>query len=732
MRPRTYLGLALAGVLLLGLVLIQAFPLRPPPPLAGPQAGRLVLAADGLALGQTGQPHRLQAPLLRPEQIPPLVEAAALAAEDRRFFSHPGVDPLALARALWQNLSAGRVVSGGSTITMQLARLLHPAPRTLGGKLREMLRALRLEAGLSKREILCAYLNRAPFGGPMVGLGSACLRLWDQPPGRLSPAQAALLMSLPQDPARLLRAAQRPRLQTRRNHVLAAMAQAGALSPAALARASVAPLDLDRPRREGPPAPHFLTALAARLPARAPREVATFLDRDLQLALDSLVARVCAQGWERGLRQAAILVLDNRDLSVKAWVGSPDFAALPHGQVDGVLARRQPGSALKPFLYALALDWGHELADQVEDEPLALRVAGGSFRPLDYDGQTRGRVSLRVALASSLNLPALRLTRLMGPPALLQALRDLGFALPLAAQHYGLGLSLGDGEVSLLEMTQAYAALARGGEFAPARLWQGQKPALSHRVFSPAACRLVADVLADDRARASGFGRHGVLELPFPAAVKTGTSQNHRDNWCLGFTSAYTVGVWAGNFSGAPMVGLSGVEGAAPLWRQAMLLLHHQSPGELPPWPAGVELRPLGPPGPGAVLEYFMPRPQPAPAQVQGPAPQPDLELIAPLDGAVYALDPDLDPSLQVLTCRVEAGQGWQKILWRLDGQPLAPGPDPRQARAPLRPGRHVLEVTAWVQGRPSRARARFIVQGLGRPLPRAARKPHAGNGEVS
>jgi penicillin-binding protein 1C len=401
------------------------------------------------------------------------------------------------------------------------------------------------------------------------------------------------------------------------------------------------------------------------------------------------------------------------------------------GQVDGVLALHQPGSALKPFLYSLALERGYTLATVLRDEPLALPLEGGAaFRPADYDRLHRGPVSLRVALASSLNLPALRLAQDLGAQALLARLRDLNLGLPQSAEHYGLGLALGDGEVSLLELAQAYAALANGGAWAPARLWRGQAMEQPRPVIEAQAAALVNAALSDDRARALSFGREGVLALPFAAAVKTGTSQHHRDNWCLGYTADYTVGVWAGNFEGQPMRGVSGVSGAAPLWRQVMLLLHRERPGGLPAAPG---LRKLWvcpesgllatPACPAREEEEFAPRTPPPGAcglhgALAGPAPPapPRLSLLAPVAEGVYALDPDVDPSLQVLTCRAVAEGQVSGAGWRLDGRELPPGPEPLRARLGLTPGRHRLEVRAWGSGGEAVLEAGFTVVGPARP----------------
>lgn len=724
-RVARWAALLLAGGLALALAAVLLWPGQLPTAGYGPAADRLLLAADGRLIASQAHPARRAGPWLTPAEIPPLVAAAALAAEDHRFLHHPGVDPLALGAALWQNLRAGRVVRGASTLTMQVARQERPARRTLAAKLRETARALWLETRLTKAEILGQYLNRAPFGGPLVGLAAASRELLAKPPDRLSPAEAALLLALPQDPARLLQPSQRPRLIARRDRILRAMARDGHLTPASLERALAEPLGL-RPGQPQVDAPHFAAALATRLPPAWSGEVGTDLDPGLQDAASLLARATVAAHRPAGVEQAAVLVLRNRDRAVLAWVGSVDFNAPDAGQVDGVLAMRQPGSALKPFIYALALERGLTLADRLADAPFTRAVAGGAFRPVDYDGRQRGPVSLRVALASSLNLPALRLVEALDPAAVLRRLRDLGLDLPRDPEHYGLGLALGDGEVSLLELTTAYAALADQGRWLPARLWRGQAPAEPRRVMDPAAAALIGEVLADDAARAPGFGRHGVLALPFPAAVKTGTSQRHRDNWCLGFTADYTVGVWVGNFASDPMRGVSGVSGAAPLWRQVMLHLHRQRPGGLPPLPPGVVAdrvcldsgHRVGPNCPASQEELFLADhlpPGPCPVHAQTPAlpGPPRLTLVTPAPDAVYALDPDLEPDLQVLACAAQAEGPISGTQWRLNGHPLASGPEPLTARLPLAPGQHRLELRAWGPGGESRVAARFAVLGL-------------------
>ncbi len=658
----------------------------------------LILAGDGSGLARLNSMGLRRGPWLPASDIPPLVKAAALAAEDKRFFSHPGLDPLALMRAVWQNLKAGRVVSGGSTITMQLARQLDPGPRSLMQKLRETAHAISLEAKLNKEQILCQYLNRAPFGGPVVGLGAAS-RIWfGKHPSALSPAQAALLMALPQDPARLMLPSHRMRLKARRNRILLAMAKSGGLNQDTLQRSLAAPLQFAADRLI-PVAPHFVRSVGKVMQNAHKGSMRTYLDPGLQKKLTAMAYRTCQRGAAKGLRKASVLVLRNSDLAVMAWVGTPDYGDPDGGQVDGVLARRQPGSALKPFIYGLALEKGRTLADMIEDEPFNLPVASGVFRPMDYDKKHRGKVRIRQALACSLNLPALRLVAELSPAAVLERLRALGLKLPLSPEHYGIGLALGNGEVNLLELTSAYAALARGGSWAPARFLHSQalKPV---QVMDRISCRLIGDVLADDLARTPAFGQDSVLDLPFPAAVKTGTSQKHRDNWCVGYTEKYTVGVWAGNYQGQPMDGISGTTGAGPLWREAMLLLHQNISPALPPWPAGV-IRRLVKEDQGSYWEYFAPADSGAkPPEAPSNTVQAELELLSPVQDAVYALDPDLPPSLQVLHCKAKAPHGVQSVAWRLNGRSLAQGPNALSVRAPLQPGQHHLQLVARLDGR--------------------------------
>lgn len=520
------------------------------------------------------------------------MQRALIAAEDRRFARHPGVDPLAMLRAASQLAAERRVVSGASTLTQQLARTLRPRPRTLAGKLGEMALALRIEASLSKREILEQYLNRVSFGPGLRGAPAASRFYFDKPAGDLSLAEAAALAALPRGPslydprrgAGLL-------LVRRRDRILERMLAGGLASAAEVAAARAEPLAL-APRGGGLGAPHLVEGVlsgaidGAAGPLRdRVSEVTLSIDRGLQRELEVLALETARGLADRAVTAAAAVVIDNASGEILAYVGSPgagDEARLGHN--DGVLARRQPGSALKPFVYELAMErlgWGAGTA--LPDVALELPLPSGSYAPRNYDGRFHGPVRLREALASSYNIPAVWAAAALGPERVLDRLRALGFAtLDREASHYGAAIALGDGEVRLLDLAAAYAALARGGLHLPPRAVLAAKdragaeiplppPPPPARVLDPVRARIITDILADPRARVGAFGEDSALELPFAAAVKTGTSKGFRDNVAVGYTPDLTVAVWVGNFDGAPMGGVSGVTGAGPLLHAALV-----------------------------------------------------------------------------------------------------------------------------------------------------------------
>ena len=532
---------------------------------------------------------------LRADRLPAALVDATLAAEDRRFFGHPGVDPLALVRAVWHNARAGRMVEGGSTLTQQTAKILIDRPRTIRGKLSELVLALRLEHRLGKREILALYLSVAPYGNQRVGAEAASRGYFGCAAEDLTPAQAAFLAGLPQrpsalDPYRNFDAARR-----RQRWVLARMAEEGYLDGDGLARALAERLQLVRdPAAFG--APHFVERVLSSLPRPSPRRVETTLDAALQADVRGILGMHRERLREHGAHDVAVAVLDNCRGEWLAWEGSGDYFDADHGgAIDGVVSPRQPGSALKPFTYALAFERGFTPASVLPDLPshFATALEGIVYRPRNYDGVFRGPLRARPALAGSENVPAVWTLSQVGVPDLLRLLRQAGLTtLDKSADHYGFALTMGDAEVRLDELVAAYSSFARGGLARAPRMIRAyvradgarvEMPAVEpERILSDRAAFWIADALSDSRARAYVFGIGGSLDFPFKVAAKTGTSQAYRDNWTVGFTREVTVGVWVGNFDREELRNSSGVTGAAPIFHDVLLAAQRRVTGRLP------------------------------------------------------------------------------------------------------------------------------------------------------
>ncbi|HEY0469193.1 MAG TPA: penicillin-binding protein 1C, partial [Polyangiaceae bacterium] len=584
------LGLALLGLLPPLALAWCAASERLPAALSGPSAevSTRVLDRDGQAIRELrSKDGKLASRVTLAELSPPVVRAL-LAAEDARFYHHPGIDPLAMLRAFGQALLERKLVSGASTLTQQLARALVPRPRTFFGKWREMAIALRIEHSLSKSQILEEYLNRVEFGPNLRGIDAASRRYLDKPAAQLDLAEAAALVSIPRgptlyDPARGTRA-----LLRRRDRVLERMVEQGLATKEAARTAQLEPLRLTRGFAQGG-TEHLLQgllsgALAPELRGEHVQRLDSSIDSGLEREVAELSRRAAHYGAEVGASSVSVVVVENATAEVLAYVGSPDFyAEKALGQNDGARALRQPGSALKPFVYAAAMTrLGMTAATLLPDLELRLPTSEGVYSPRNYDGRFHGPVLVRDALANSLNVPAVYTASRVGPGQVLDLLHRAGFSsLSESAEHYGAALALGDGEVKLTELAQAYSMLAREGVFLPLRFYRRALLAsgaeLSRSVpppttvIDPRIARVLVDILADDLARAPEFGQGGPLSFPFQVAAKTGTSKGFRDNWTVGFTREVTVAVWAGNFDGTPMTGSTGITGAGPLFHEVML-----------------------------------------------------------------------------------------------------------------------------------------------------------------
>lgn len=594
------------------------------------------------------------------EDTDPRFTAMLIAYEDRRFHQHGGVDPWAMLRAAGQALWHGRVVSGGSTLTMQVARLLEPRPaRSLADKLAEMIRARQIEQRLSKAEILDLYLALAPYGGNIVGIRAASLAYFGKEPKRLSTAEAAMLVALPQSPE-MRRPDRRPGAAVKaRNRVIARLEGGGLINPdqAEAARIEAAP--------QGRLAFPMLAAhVAERLARGAPAGTVelTSLSRDVQAALE-ILARDRALAIGSGVA-AAILVVDNASGEVRAHVGGTGyFDSARAGQMDLALALRSPGSALKPFIYGLAFEDGIIHPETLIDDR-AIRY--GAYAPENFDDAFHGTVTVRTALQQSLNVPALQVLDAVGPNRLAARITNAGVRLVLPRNTGpGLAVGLGGAGTRLTDLATLYVALARGGEPLPL-VWRARdrKTApVSRRLLEPAAAWQVSDVLLGAPTPENALGGH--------IAFKTGTSYGYRDAWAIGYDGAHTIAVWVGRPDGSPVPGLVGRTGAAPILFEAFQRLGpRRTPLQLPP-DGVVRLRTAELP---AVLQRFRPRglPELASATKAG-AP---LAIAFPPDGARI----DISDSNGISSLALKVNGGVAPFTWLVDGVPVISGEQRRDA----------------------------------------------------
>ncbi|MEY2509439.1 MAG: penicillin-binding protein [Verrucomicrobiota bacterium] len=562
----------LAVLLVAGEFAVRLVPI-PAALLRSPVQSIALLDRNGIPLREARVAERFSHELAL-DDVPRNVIDAVLAAEDKRFYSHHGIDWLATGRAGFAALMRGHIVSGASTITQQLVKISARRPRTLRAKLIESLTALRLEQSWSKDQILAAYLNRLDFGNLNIGLAAAADYYFDKPVSDLSDAEAAFLAGLPKNPRRLNPHVAPEAARRRQLTVLERMRANHQLDVARYDAAIAEPLTLRPPQRRFR-APHFVEMVLRQLPEAPPAEVRTTLDFRLNDQVEKIVRDRLAQLREQNVRNAAAVVIDNATGDVIALVGSENYFEPGAGQVNGAWAQRSAGSALKPFTYLLALERGATPATMVADVRTSFPAAGGFYRPENYNRRCYGPVRYRTALASSLNIPAVKVLLAAGGPATLhERLRECGLTtLDRPPEVYGLGLTLGNCEARLLEMTNAYASLARLGEFRPWRVLR-TSPTSARRYSRPELVWQIADMLSDNSARTLAFGMNSALRFDYPVACKTGTSTDFRDNWTIGFTPEFSVGVWAGNFDGAPMREVSGVTGAGPILHAIFDYLH--------------------------------------------------------------------------------------------------------------------------------------------------------------
>jgi len=671
-------------------------------------------------------------------EVSPHLIRATLVSEDRNFFLHKGVNIPSVIRALLQNLRSGRIISGASTISQQVVRNLGRRPRTLLSKLFEAWLAVRLENTLSKEEILAQYLNRVPYGNLAQGAEAASRLYFDKPCSQLGPAEAAFLAGIPRSPSASNPYRDFPAALRRQKEILQAMARRGLITAEEYHRTAFEDIRVS-PEADRFRAPHFCDLILGSL--KGPQryrlsEVRTTLDYGLQKKVEVLLSRHLDSLREKGITNGSVIVLDNDGGDVLALAGSCDFFDSRHdGQVNGALALRQPGSALKPFTYALALERGMTAASVIDDAPYAFPTLEGNYEPQNYDRKFHGPIRMRSALACSYNVPAVAVLEAIGPDLLYRRLKDLGFdSLRKSPGFYGLGLTLGNGEVSLLELAGAYAALARGGRFQRDRMVirmtgedgkdiQMPGPEGAVDVFSPGAAFIITNILSDGDARVPSFGYRSPFNLPFPCAAKTGTSKDYRDNWTIGYTPRQTVGVWVGNFDGKPMHDVSGITGCGPLFRDIMLLLNAKDPP--PPFaePRGLVRRSICPLSgrlaralcPGRMDEIFISGTEPrevcwtshgagagpglttasiseAPSRLE-----PVLRIVFPREGGIFKIDPVLRKEYQMIGLKAERSgvDGPRTIEWWVNGRMAGTSASPSGLSWKLAPGSYTIKAAS-------------------------------------
>ena len=625
--------------------LLQAF--GPAPLGRNLEVSTVVLDRDGKLLrAYLTSEGRWRLPVARKDVDPRFIEAL-LAYEDKRFFHHHGVDPLAMARAAYQLATHGHIVSGGSTITMQVARLIEPRQkRSLYAKVHEAVRALQLEWALSKDEILSLYLTLAPYGGNLEGIRAASLAYFGKEPRRLTLGETALLVALPQSPE-LRRPDHYPAAAKRaRDRVLDRIAGRGLYSAAEIAHAKQEPVPAAR-KPMPLVAPH--SADEAVLGSPKERAIRLTIDSSLQQALEKL-ARERAQSLGPDL-SVAIVVIDNASGEVLARVASPDYFDLRRaGQVDLTLAVRSPGSALKPFIYGIGFEDGLIHPETlIDDRPIHY----GNYGPKNFDLTYQGTVTVRRALQLSLNTPAVAVLDEVGPSRLIARLAQAGAPLVLPkSEAPGLALGLGGVGVRLLDLTMLYAGLARQGTVAPLVEQLGQAPLAPKRLIEPVAAWYVGNVLLGTPPPENAAGGR--------IAFKTGTSYGYRDAWAIGFDGKHTIGVWAGRPDGAPVVGLGGHVTAAPILFDAFARL-------------GTPLQPLPRAPKGVLIASSAKLPPPlrrfTPRDSMGAAMTPKVQIVFPPNGASLELSHAAGHALDPIAIKITGGTPPLNVL--LNGMPI-------------------------------------------------------------
>ncbi|UCG31415.1 MAG: penicillin-binding protein 1C [candidate division WOR-3 bacterium] len=669
------------------------------------------------------------------DNISPSMIKATILREDRRFLFHHGVDLFALIRASWLNLIHGKVISGGSTITMQVAKMcLNLRSRSLLNKILETIYALKIELYLPKSRIMEIYLNRAPYGNQTYGVEAAARFYFRKSANHLSYGESCMLAVIPRAPTLMNAYISPAAVDIERRKLIQTLLDQHFIDRGIYEISLRERLNLVD-QKVNFEAPHFVDYVLSRIPAAGinnATEVITTIDLRLQYKLEKMLSTTLRSLLDYHVHQGAVVVVSVPTGEILSMVGSSDYFDAKEGQVNGCTSARQPGSSLKPFLYSLALMSGMSLADFLPDTIVEFRVRDGTnFVPRNYSQKYHGPTRLREALASSFNVPAVYLIEELGIESFYTLLKRLRFqSLNRDAQHYGLSLSLGAGEVTLLELVNAYRVLARAGvvgELTCIReiYSRGGKDMIpdtngQERVLPAEVAYMISDVLADDAGRFKAFGADNPLDLPFACAVKTGTSKDYRDNWCIGYSTDYVVGIWVGNFSGAPMQGISGITGAAPLFRDVMIELHRDKYPTLFRRPITLEERQIclrtgmlaRAVCSNHIEEIFLPGTCPVDScygqeldmgavaihcreSTGNREEEKDLTILNPGNGDIFRIDPQVSSQSQIIKLRIRAVNSIESVKLLMDGKVIGVEQYPFEFLwQPIR-GKHVLEAIA-------------------------------------
>ncbi|KHD05540.1 glycosyl transferase [Candidatus Thiomargarita nelsonii] len=627
-------------------------------------------------------------------EIPENLQQIFILAEDKRFYEHNGTDWQARLHATWQNMKALRIVRGASTISEQTVRILHRRPRTFWSRWLENIEARQLEARFTKADILEFYLNQVPYASQRRGVVQAARYYFDRDLDTLNIKEMMALAILVRSPSRLDLRKNTTAIEAPIARFAKRLLASKLITQADYENILTNPLHL-KDAHLSVQATHFVIYMLQNYQdLQSKGRLQTTLDATIQRTVQKILEQRVQTLRSKNVKNGAILVVDHQNQEILAWVSTGS-------QIDAILTPRQPGSTLKPFLYALALEKGWTAATLIHDTPLAEAVGTGMHSFRNYSHHYYGPLRLREALGNSLNIPAIRTIQFVGADTFLQRLRQIGLSSLIAhSDYYGKGLALGNGGITLFELVQAYTSLANQGDFHPLKVLRNAPPTSKHQIFTPEITSIIADILSDQDARSKEFGRSTLLRFPIQTAVKTGTSTDYRDAWAVGFNHRYTVGVWLGNLDQQPMSNVSGASGPALVLRAVFAELNRYE--ETQPLYLSPQLHKVNicrGTGQRATedcpsrVEWFIAGTEPEEAN-QTIESQP-LRLKQPSPGLQLAMDPRIPDEYEAFALKLSDTPLKEAdiIEWLVDGKVIGTtSPDERQILWPVERGTHIAQ----------------------------------------